>query len=347
MFASRTISVIVFVLVASLPCLAQSGSRGASSGSLQPSFQSSSPALSLPTDSFATPQTISDGGILSQPSTGSDISASTNQTPDAGSGANSRIPDASLVDPIFQINDHGSQIVIDHSPWDCFLSKYRVIDCECIARIKYGQVSCADRLLLCNYLRQLQSTDTRTLNRDEQLAFWFNLYNARVVALVLDHYPLRSIRRIKQNLTDFVGPFDDAGAVTVLGRPLSLNDIESGIIRPIWRDPRIHYALNCASYGCPDLAATAWTADDLDARLDTAAYNFINSDRAVKKGLFGLRVSKIYKWYKADFGDDDQSIICHLMRYANCRTREKLNKKQKISSYAYKWSLNDAKSSCR
>jgi len=137
----------------------------------------------------------------------------------------------------------------------------------------------------------LQNTDIRALNRDEQLAFWFNIYNAKTASI-----------------TDFVGPFDDEGVVNVLGKPLSLNDIESGIIRPVWKDPRIHYAVNCASFGCPNLSPTAWTAANIDSRLNSAAYDFINSGRAVRSGLRGA--------------------LCN---------------QQSISGYFYDWSLNDAK----
>jgi len=160
---------------------------------------------------------------------------------------------------------------------------------------------------------------------------------------VSDKYPIRSVRQIKEKFTDFVGPFDDAGAVNVLGKSLSLNDIESGIVRPNWKDPRIHYALNCASYGCPNLASTAWTSHDLNTRLDGAAYEFINSNRGVKRGLFGVRISKIYKWYGADFGGDDQAILNHIAQYASDSTLGKIRGQQRIQGYFYDWSLSDAR----
>ena len=260
-----------------------------------------------------------------------------------GTSGSPGIPDSSLVDPIFQISDPYSSYTVDHSAWDCFLSKYMVTGASGVNRLRYGQVSCADRQVLKCYLQQLQSVDTRTLNRNEQLAFWLNLYNARTVDIVLDNYPIRSIRQVKQKLTDFVGPFDDEGAVTVLGKPLSLNDVESGIVRPVWNDPRIHYALNCASYGCPNLSPTAWTAVDLDRRLNSAAYEYINSNRALKRGLLGVRATKIYKWYKDDFGGTDQAVLNHVRQYADGNTLNKINGRQNISGYFYDWSLNDGR----
>ena len=264
--------------------------------------------------------------------------------PTAATGSSSPgIPSASLVDPIFQQSDPGSPYVVDHSTWNCLLSKYLVTDVQGINRFHYGSVTPADRSALKGYLQQLQAVDTRTLNQNEQLAYWFNLYNARTVEVVLDNYRIRSIRRVKQRFTDFVGPFDDEGAVTVLGKPLSLNDIESGIIRPVWNDPRIHYALNCASFGCPNLASRAWTANDLDGMLNQAACQYINSGRAVKRGLFGVRTSKIYKWYEADFGGSDEAVLNHLRQYANGNTLRLLNGQRKIRGHFYDWSLNDAR----
>ena len=274
-------------------------------------------------------------------------SSATGPMPQAGSSASGNssvgIPESSLVDPIFEINDPNSAHSVDHSTWDYLLSCYMVTDAVGIRRLLYSHVTPEDRNALKGYLQYLQSIDTRTLNRNEQLAFWFNLYNARTVDIVLDNYPIRSIRQVKMKFTDFVGPFDDPEAVTVLGKQLSLNDIESGIVRPVWNDPRIHYALNCASFGCPNLSPQAWTAVDLDARLNGAAYDYINSDRAIRRGVFGLHVSKIFKWYKDDFGGSDQDILNHLTQYANPCTQKKLLGQQKIRGYFYDWSLNDGK----
>ena len=285
---------------------------------------------------FGTPN-VTNNGI-------SNSTASALQTTASSSGNSSiGIPASSLVDPIFEISDPYSPYAVDHSTWDCLLARYMVTDAVGINRLRYRDVTAQDRSSLKGYLRYLQSVDTRTLNRNEQLAFWFNLYNARTADIVLDNYPIRSIRQVKMKFTDFVGPFDDPGAVTVLGKSLSLNDIESGIVRPIWKDPRIHYALNCASYGCPNLAAQAWTAVNLDARLNGAAYEYINSDRAIRSGLFGVKVSKIFKWYKDDFGGSDQAVLNHLRQYANPSTQQKLQGRQSILGHFYDWSLNDGK----
>ena len=371
----------VAALLSDRACIAcQSGSRGpAAAGSvatptpaLAPTQTFSAPLnstpLNTPSQSFSTPSVLQpqtfQGTQLSQPvyadpsfsngqfipqngTTGfSSQPGATSPQPASASGSGSTvagIPSSSLVDPIFQTSDPSSAYAVDHSAWNCFLSRYLITDRSGINRVRYGQVSRSDRCGLKNYLQQLQSVDTRTLNRNEQLAFWFNLYNARTVDIVLDNYPIRSIRQVKQKFTDFVGPFDDPGAVNVLGKSLSLNDIESGIVRPVWNDPRIHYALNCASYGCPNLSPTAWNAYDLEQRLDSAAYAYINSNRAVKRGVSGVRVAKIYKWYKDDFGGTDQAVLNHIRQYANGNTLNKLRRQSSIRGYFYDWSLNDAR----
>ena len=334
---------------------------------VQPQFnqQFSAPVNQPFAESFAAPQNLSSpaspqyqnyvapdssglsvGGAssqpLPQPATDQTMMPQAQPAPGASTSGSPGIPEAAVVDPIFEINNPNSFVTVDHSPWDAFLSKFVSADTQGINRVCYRSVTSADLQQLQCYLQQLQSIDVRNLNRNEQLAYWFNLYNARTVSIVLENYPIRSIRQIKEKLTDFVGPFDDEGAVTVLGKSLSLNDIESGIIRPIWNDPRIHYALNCASYGCPNLATTAWQSHDLEARLNGAAYEYINSGRAVKKCILGPRASKIYKWYAGDFGGE-AGVLNHLRQYANEDTLQTLNGQSSISGYFYDWSLNDAK----
>ena len=382
MIVQQRISLLVgIVLMASSPCLAiQSGSRSTApvggSGSRvapQPAF-SPSQSFSAPSSSYqfqspSFPQGQPVGGVVPA---GQPLVQYPNQLGSPGvivqdvvpysvnpasplpqsamplasgssSGSSLGIPEPSLVDPIFEISDPNSPYSVDHSAWDCLLSCYMVTDAVGINRLRYGAVTPQDHRALKGYLQYLQSVDIRTLNRNEQLAFWFNLYNARTADIVLDNYPIRSIRQVKMKFTDFVGPFDDPGTVTVLGKPLSLNDIESGIVRPVWKDPRIHYALNCASYGCPNLSRQAWTAADLDSRLNSAASNYINSNRAIRRGVLGVHVSKIFKWYKDDFGGSDQAVLNHLSQYANPCTQQKLQGQQRIGGYFYDWSLNDGK----
>ena len=114
------------------------------------------------------------------------------------------------------------------------------------------------------------------LGRDEQCAYWINLYNALTLEVVLDHYPVDSIRDIDISPGLFSqGPWGKK-LITVEGEQVSLNDIEHRILRPIWRDPRIHYAINCASLGCPNLQPRPFTGRTLDHALDLAAMRFVD-----------------------------------------------------------------------
>ena len=121
---------------------------------------------------------------------------------------------------------------------------------------------------------------------------------------------------------------------------LSLNDIVHRILPPIWRDPRTHYALNCASIGCPNLQPRAWDASTLETQLEAAAKAFVNHPRGVRVAGDKLWVSSIYVWFKSDFGGSDAGVIAHLKRYAEPALAAKLALVKKINDDGYDWALN-------
>ncbi|MDH3640161.1 MAG: DUF547 domain-containing protein, partial [Gammaproteobacteria bacterium] len=127
--------------------------------------------------------------------------------------------------------------------------------------------------------------------------------------------------------------------VNVEVRDLTLNDIEHRIVRPIWRDPRTHYAVNCASIGCPNLQTTAFTGE---ASLSKAAVAYIDHNRGVTVAANGLVVSSIYEWFKEDFGGTDEGIIEHLKKYAEPSLFKLLTEFAEIVDDEYDGSLNDA-----
>ena len=180
------------------------------------------------------------------------------------------------------------------------------------------------------------------LGRDEQCAYWINLYNALTLEVVLDHYPVASIRDIDISPGLFSqGPWGKK-LITVEGEPVSLNDIEHRILRPIWRDPRIHYAINCAAMGCPNLQPRPFTGRSLDHALDLAAMRFVDSPRGMQIEDGKLYVSSLYVWFVDDFGGDDAGVIHHLMAYAEPGTAMQLQKLDDIAGHSYDWRLNDA-----
>jgi len=154
------------------------------------------------------------------------------------------------------------------------------------------------------------------------------------VRLIVKEYPLGSIRDIEM-------PWDQKLA-EVEGQPLSLNDIEHRILRPIWSDPRLHYAVNCAYVGCPNLLPVAFTGRNTSQLLELAAHGYINHPRGVRITDDGLIVSKIYGWFSEDFGGNDTSVIAHLRQYAEPALLAALQGRDAINDYEYDWGLNDA-----
>jgi len=238
--------------------------------------------------------------------------------------------------------DSQSSQIIDHSALDDLLGRYRSMGADGIARFDYGDVSTEDKQVLEGYLDRLQQVPVSSLARAEQLAFWLNTYNALTILTVLRHYPVRSIRDIDISPGLFAdGPWGKK-LLTVEGQAISLDDIEHRILRPIWQSPLIHYGVNCASLGCPDLPARAFTGQTVTAQLEAAARAFVNHPRGVESTQEGLTVSSIYSWFRGDFGQDDRAVISHLAGFAGAALAARLARTPAVSDYAYDWSLNDA-----
>ncbi len=242
----------------------------------------------------------------------------------------------------WQAHDPSSTAAIDHALWSRFLDQYLVQGTDGINRVAYGMVSTDQKAGLGRYIDRLTALPISTYSRREQMAYWVNLYNALTVKVILDNYPVGSIRDIDISPGLFSdGPWGKK-LVTIEGERVALDDIEHQILRPIWRDPRIHYAVNCASLGCPNLLPMPFTAATLDRQLDQAAVDFINHERAVSIKDGELHVSSIYSWFGKDFGDRDKDIIEHLKRYAAPDLAKKLSGSSSIDDDQYDWRLNDA-----
>ena len=250
-------------------------------------------------------------------------------------------PSARLISTHWLQNDPSSSVQADHSAWSRFLATYLVPGNDGVNRIAYGRVNAADQALLNRYITMLEASPVTRFSRPEQLAYWINLYNAATTRVVLQHYPVRSIRDIGGGLFG-TGPWD-AKLVTVEGERLSLDDIEHGILRPIWHDPRIHYALNCASISCPKLQPIAFTANNEERLLDEAARAYVNDPRGVRIANGRLTVSSIYAWYRDDFGSSDSAVIDHLRRYASPQLAAELARFRKPDEDAYDWGLIDVR----
>lgn len=256
-------------------------------------------------------------------------------------------PDADLW-PDWQAHDPSSTVEIDHGDWQTVLDRYvtrhepGVTSFDYEAAIRDGGAG-----MVAGYVDAMTRVNVDALNRDQQFAYWVNLYNALTVKVVLDHYPVDSIRDIDISPGLFSsllssGPWGKK-LITVEGRRLSLDDIEHRILRPIWRDPRIHYVVNCASIGCPALAPEAFDPDKLEAQLDQAARDFINHPRAVRINADGgLVLSSLYDWYRDDFGKSDAEFIAHLRKFAGPELMKAPGDitELDIADYEYDWALN-------
>ncbi|MDF2153237.1 DUF547 domain-containing protein [Vibrio sp. CAU 1672] len=234
--------------------------------------------------------------------------------------------------PYWKQSNEANQSPISHQEWQQLLDNYLVEQGE-NTLFRYSKVSSADKTQLKQYLQRLAQIDPRQYNKAEQYAYWVNLYNAITIDLILDNYPVKSITKLG-GLFSF-GPWDEH-VVNINGKELTLNDIEHRILRPIWQDPRTHYAVNCASLGCPNLQLQAFTAANTQALLDQAARAFINSRKGVTIKGNTARLSSIYDWFADDFGGEAQ-LFRHIGQYAP--------QYQDFSGrvkYDYDWDLNQA-----
>lgn len=245
--------------------------------------------------------------------------------------------------PRWARHDETARRSVDHAPFQDFLGRYLAVDAAGIARFAYARVSAADRALLAGYLATLAAIPATSLARAEQRAFWINLYNALTLHTVLAHYPVRSILDIAISPGLFAkGPWGKA-LVAVEGEALTLNDIEHRILRPIWNDPRLHYAVNCASIGCPNLQQEVFTADNAERLLEAAARGYVNHPRGARIEAGGLVLSKIYDWYQEDFGGSERGVLEHLRRHAAPPLAAALARNATVDRYEYDWALNDAR----
>lgn len=239
-----------------------------------------------------------------------------------------------------------SSPTVDHVAWDRLVRTHVRPDGDGLNKVDYMGFEPRGRAELERYLADLQRVDVPALDRSEQFAYWVNLYNALIVKVVLDHFPVKSIRDISLGgallATVMGGPWK-AKIATVNGLALSFDDIEHTILRRIFKDPRLHFAINCGSVGCPNLRTEAFTAAAIESQLEASAREFVNSRRGVAIENGRLVLSAIFKWYKRDFGGDERNVLDHLKRYADEPLRGALETVITVDRYDYDWRLNDQK----
>jgi hypothetical protein len=194
-----------------------------------------------------------------------------------------------------------------------------------------------EEVKLDKYLQVLENINTGSLSRNEQFAFYINAYNAWTIKLVLSGYP--GVKSIKDLGGWFSSPWEKK-LCRVDGDLITLDDIENNILRPRFKDPRVHFAINCASKSCPPLRGEPYNGGTLDQQLDDSTQTFINDPKSNRLEDDELYVSKIFYWYGEDFNYD---IIGFFLKYAEADLKKQLERKSgaiQIQYLDYDWSLN-------
>ena len=220
---------------------------------------------------------------------------------------------------------------VDNSVYAALLNKY----------VKEGVVDYQgfknEENRLDQYLKVLEKTDSNKLSRNGQFAFYINAYNAWTIKLILSGYP--GVKSIKELGSIFKSPWKKKLA-RIDGETVTLDHIEHGILRPMFKDPRVHFAINCASKGCPPLRSEPYRGDVLDQQLDEMTRAFINDPRRYRLEGKTLYVSRIFKWFKEDFAND---VVGFFQEYAQGALKQELDSSREeieVKYLSYDWSLN-------
>lgn len=237
--------------------------------------------------------------------------------------------------------DERSAMRVDHGIWEDFLLHYVRPSTDGVHRVAYGDVKDRDRQALERYIETLGTIDLAAYRRSEQFAYWINLYNALVVKLVLDNYPIASIRKLDRSGSGSKGNAWQRPLIVIDGVSLSLDDIETRIMTPIWNDPRLYYAITCAAVGCPNLQPVPFSGDSLEQQLSDAAMAYVNDPRCIEIEAGELHVSSLYRWHQKAFGGSERAIIQHLMAYAEPDLAMSLQEFDRLNGDHFDWRLND------
>lgn len=234
----------------------------------------------------------------------------------------------------WQPHNADSTATIDHSALTSFLEKYVVKQDGAPNMVRYGDITQADHKALQAYLASLTRVPLAKYNRNEQLAYWINLYNAALLNLVINHYPIKSVRDIDNpwNLT----------VVRIDGINLSLNAIRNRILWPLWHYPILYYGLSWAAIGGPELHDKAYVGDGIYQQLTANARRFIASPQGLTTQDNRLIISKFFEWNSHAFGRTATALISQLREHAKPALSARLDVFHDIAGVRFDWRLNDA-----
>jgi hypothetical protein len=199
--------------------------------------------------------------------------------------------------------------------------------------VKYGawKANAQDMAALDNVIDGISTAKASGAKTPEQLAFHINAYNAWILHNILEKYPVGG--PLKVSLTFFHG-----NNITVAGRKMSFDTLEQKNIRPRFQEPRVHFALNCASVSCPPLLNEAFRGEKLDSQLQARAVGFVNSEKAAKVSKKEVALSKIFDWYKDDFASSGGAVT-----FINKFRKNPLPADLPVTFQKYDWALNEAR----
>ena len=223
---------------------------------------------------------------------------------------------------------------LEHTQWTNLLKKY--VDAK--GNVNYKGFK-KDEAALDKYLSILSDNHPNsTWSKDDQLAYWINAYNAFTVKLIVKNYPVKSIKELGGGIYK-VNTAWDIKFIKIGDETYDLNNIEHGIIRKDFNEPRIHFAVNCASESCPPLRNEAFVGANLEKQLAEQSRNFLNDKSKNIITAEKAQLSKLFTWFKGDFTDKYESINAFINEYSSV----KISDDTEISYLDYSWKLNDSK----
>lgn len=218
---------------------------------------------------------------------------------------------------------------ITHESWTALLQKH-VSSSGCVNYEGFKKDK-AKLYAYCELLSKHHPADS--WSKDQKYAYWINAYNAYTIKLIVDNYPVKSIKDLGGTLTNKVW---DKKYIELGGKTYSLTDIEHNILRPKFKDARVHAAINCASISCPNLYNKAFEAKGLDATLDKVFKKWVNDKSKNTITADKLEISKIFKWFEEDFTRNGQTVIGYINKYSDVKVKADAS----ISYKSYNWNLN-------
>ena len=222
-----------------------------------------------------------------------------------------------------------------HQIWTELLRQYVTPD----GLVKYSEMV-SDKDRLNQYLKVLSANapNPETWTKEEQLAYWINAYNAFTVKLILDNYPLESIKDLHPVNIPFVSSVWQKKFFEIGDKKMNLDYIEHSVLRKRFNEPRIHFAINCASLSCPELLNEAYLPEKIEEQLQKQTVKFINDVKRNKITASEIKLSKIFSWFKKDFTKKKK-----LADFINQYSKIEVGRGVDIGYLDYSWDLNEGK----